>query len=172
MCRDYRSILLSLLSIFFAAAAFAQTGATPAKEDNLYSKALQASLSEMEKSWGHIDDSDGGRGIRTDYRHMLVEKVPDITDGLISQFGEYHVEYLDQQAQIDRYRKLRKQFSILRIHPIEDEGSRLKIIVSFSYLTYKNNKVVYGVSDWSSVEFRYGCATQSFVISNVKLGGI
>jgi hypothetical protein len=161
-----------LLSIFFGVAASAQTGAAPAKEDNLYSKALQASLSEMEKSWGQIDDSEGGRGIRTDYHHVLVEQVPDITDGLPSQFGEYHVEYLDQQAQIERYRKLRKQFSILRIHPIEDEGSRLKIVVSDSYLTYKNNRVMYGVSDWSSVEFRYDCATQSFVISKVKLGGI
>jgi hypothetical protein len=43
----------------------------------------------MEKSYGHMDDSEGGSRIRTDYRHMLVEKDPEITDGLPSQQGDF-----------------------------------------------------------------------------------
>lgn len=172
MCAIKRLVLLSLVPILFSLSGFPQTGGTPARQDNVYSMALLASLTEMEKSWGHIDDSEGGSGIRTDYRRMLVEKDAEITESLPSQFGDYRVEYLDKQTQIDRYKKLRKQFSILKIHPLRNEGSRLKIIVSVSYLTYKKNRLVLAVSDWSSVEFRYDCEKQNFVISEVKLGGI
>jgi len=108
VCAFKRSIALSLVLLIFALSAIPQEGGTPAKEQNLYSVALFASIVEMEKSWGYIDDNNGGSGVRTDYRHMLVEKDPEITDRLPSQFGDYHVEYLDNRAQIDRYEKLGK----------------------------------------------------------------
>ena len=144
----------------------------PAKKDNLYSMALFASVSEMEKSWGHIDDGDGGRRIRTDYWHVLVEKDPEITDGLPSQQGDYRVEYLDSRGQMDRYKKQRKEFAILRIRPMQSDGSLLKVQVSISCLTYKKHKILLTISDWSNVEFRYDCDNQKFVISSVKLAGI
>jgi hypothetical protein len=126
----------------------------------------------MEKSWGHIDDSNGGSTIRRDYRHMLVEKDPEITDRLPSQLGDYRVEYLDKRAQIDRYKKLRKAFPILRIHPMQNEGARLEIEVSVSYFTHEKRRWLFAVSDWSDVEFHYDCEKQKFVVSAVKLGGI
>jgi hypothetical protein len=167
-----RSVVLSLVPLLCALSAFQQEGGKPAKEDNLYSMALFASIAEMEKSWGRIDDSDGRSGIRTDYRHMLVEKDPEITDRLPSQLGGFRVEYLDRQAQIERYKQLRKEFSILRIHPIQSEGSRLKIQVSVSYLKYEKGRLDLGLSDWSDVDFRYDCERQSYVVSALKLGGI
>jgi hypothetical protein len=126
----------------------------------------------MEKSYGHMDDSNGGSRIRTDYRHVLVEKDPEITEGLPSQQGDYRVEYLDGQEQMDRYKKLRKEFAILRIRPMQSDGSVLEIEVSVSYLTYEKHKFLHAVSDWSDVEFRYDCENQKFVVSSVKLGGI
>ena len=149
-----------------------QEGAMSAKRDNLYSLALFASLSEMEKSWGHLDDSDNGSNIRTDYRHMLAEKDPEITDGLPSQLGEFRVEFLDDQQQIDRYHQLRKGYSILRIRPIQNDGSTLRVEVSVSYVRFEKSKFIHGVSDWSDVEFRYDCEQQKYVITSVKLGGI
>ena len=119
-----------------------------------------------------IDDSNGGSSIRTDYRHALVEKDPEITDGLPSQRGDYQVEFLDRREQMDRYKKLQKEFAILRIHPIQSDGSRLKIQVSVSYFTYEKRKFLLAISDWSDVEFSYDCASQKFIISSVKLGGI
>jgi hypothetical protein len=149
-----------------------QEGSVPAKKDNLYSVALFASVSEMEKSWGHIDDSDGGSRIRTDYRHVLVEKDSEITDGLPSEKGDYRAEYLDSREQMDRYNKLRKEFSILKIRPMQSDGLLLKIQVSFSHLRYEKHKFLLGISDWNDVEFRYDCQKQKFVVFSVKLGGI
>ncbi len=97
MCAIKRSIVLSFILLLCAITGFPQKSQIPAKKDNLYSVALFASLSEMEKSWGHIDDGDGGSTIRTDFRHVLVEKEPEITDGLPSQQGDYRVEYLDSR---------------------------------------------------------------------------
>ncbi len=167
-----RSIILSLVLFLCALCAFPQNGGEPAREDNLYSMALFTSLAEMEKSWGQFDDSEGRNGIRTDYHHMLVEEDPEVTGSLPIQFGNFHVEYLDRKAQIDRYKQRGKEFSILRIHPMQSDGSRVKIQVSVSYLTREKHKFLLAISDWSDVEFRYDCESQKFVVSSVKLGGI
>jgi hypothetical protein len=76
-----RSVVLSILPFLFVLPVYPQqrTG-TAAKEESLYSKALFASIVEMEKSYGHIDDSDSGTRIRTDYHRILVEKDLGITD--------------------------------------------------------------------------------------------
>jgi len=163
---------IALVPFLCGSSALPQTGGQPAKEDDLYSMALFASIAEMQKSWGSIDDSDSGSRIRTDYHHMLVEKDAELTDGLPTQVGDFHVDYLDRQTQIDRYKKVRKEFSILRIFPMKNDGSRLTIDVTIYYVEYAKGKLMLGLSDWSDVEFHYDCETQKYVISGVKLGGI
>lgn len=172
MCAMKRSIAPVFVVLFCALSVLPTGGQITATKDNLYSVALFVSISEMEKSWGHIDDSDGGSRILTDYRHVVVEKDPEITDGLPLQQGDYRVEYLDSRDQMDRYKKLRKEFAILRIRPMQSEGSLLKIQVSVSYFTYKKHRILLAISDWSDVEFRYDCEHQKFAVSSVKLGGI
>lgn len=167
-----RSLILGLVILFYAFSLFAQKSGTPAKTDNLYSLALFASVVEMEKAWGNIDDSDNGSRIRTDYHQMFVEKDPEITESLPTHLGDYHFEYLDNRDQIDRYKKLRKEYSILRIRPLQSEGIRLKIQVSVSYFKYKKGKLIFEVSDWSDVDFRYDCEKQKYVVSGVTLGGV
>jgi len=110
-----RSSVLSLVSVLFVSTSLSQAGSS-AKEDNLYSMALFVSIAEMEKSWGSIDDSDGGR-IRTDYRHVVVESDSETAHTLPSEVGDYHVEYLDNESMIARYKMNRKEFSVLTIHP-------------------------------------------------------
>ena len=171
MCTIKRSIVLSFILLPCALAGSPKNAQSPSKKDSLYSAALFSSLSEMQKSWGYIDDSDGST-IRTDYQHAVVEEDPEITDGLPTQQGDYRVEYLDSQKQMDRYKKLRKSFAIIRIHPMQSNSLQLKILVSVSYLTYKHHRLLFGLSDWGDVEFRYDCKTQKFVVSSVKLGGI
>jgi hypothetical protein len=168
-----RSVVLSILPCLFVLPVYPQQqkGAA-AKEENLYSKALFASIVEMEKSYGHVDDSDLGTRIRTDYHHMLVERDLGITDDLPEQFSEYRVEYLDTQNQIARCKELRKPFAILKIQPVKSQGSRLKIQVTVYWVEYKKSRLYLGLSDWGDVEFRFDCETQSFVISDIKLGGI
>lgn len=166
------SIALILIVLPCAPFGYPQEALTEAKRENLYSRALFVSLAEMQKTWGQIDDSDGGTRLRTDYQHVFVEKNPEITDGLPTQQGDYRVEYLDSREQMDKYKLLRKEFGILRIHPLQSDGSLLKIQVSVSYFTYQHRKFLFAVSDWSEVEFRYDCETKKFVISGIKLGGI
>src|SRR5579862_9355892 len=72
------------------------------ENDDLYARALSASIEEMEKSWGSIDDSCCSSRIRTDYRHLIVEK-DEITESLPKQFGTHEMEYLDSQELKDRY---------------------------------------------------------------------
>jgi hypothetical protein len=165
-------VLLGILLLLFFFPLYPQEKGAAAEEENLYSKALAASIAEMEKSFGHTDDSVAGNRIRTDYHHMFVEKDLEITNDLAEQFGEYRVEYLDAQNQIARCKEFRKPFSILKIRPMKSEGARLKIQVTVYWVEYKKSKLNFALSDWSEVEFRFNCEAQSFVISNIKLGGI
>jgi hypothetical protein len=164
-------LLILLVVALLSCSAIAQTPKQPV-EANLYSRALFASLGEMDKSWGNVDNSVRGSRVRTDYHDMIVEKNRDITEGLPSQLGEYRVEYLDVQGLIGRYKKLRKPFAILVVRPMENEGERLKISFTVYWISHEKGSLNYGLSDWSNVYFRYNCEKREYAIDEVKLGGI
>ena len=165
-------LLLTCLLLLLSPSAFAQGGTKPAVENNLYYRALFASLDKMAKSWGNGDDSVSSSRIPTDYHNMIVERNREITEGLPSQLGEYLVEYLDSQGLIDRYRKLRKPFAILVSHPLKNDDSRLEISFTVHWFSYGKGQSLYALSDWSTVYFRYDCEKREYVIDEVKLGGI
>jgi hypothetical protein len=160
----YLAILATLLP--------AQSSELPsAHKDDLYARALEASIVQMDKQWGHINDSFGGR-IRTDYHHLKVEKDPQITDELPLEFGDRSVEYLDEHSLIERWKKLGKSFSVLKIRPIRNHIDLLKINITVYWVSYEKERLVFALSDWSDVEFRHDCEQKKFVITSVKLGGI
>jgi hypothetical protein len=55
---------------------------------------------------------------------------------------------------------------------MKSQGAALTIQVTVYWVEYKKSRLNFALSDWSDVEFRFNCETQSFIISNVKLGGI
>lgn len=89
--------------------------------------------------------------------HMFVEADPQITDNLASESGVYRVEYLERKRQVSRYKKLGKEFALLKIHPMHDEGNHLKVTISVYYFSYKKGAFRYGHSDWSDVEIHFDC---------------
>lgn len=167
-----RTHVLAALMMLTTLFVSAQSNPSETAGKNLYSVALQASILQMEKAWGYIDDSALGQGMRTDYRHMIVEKDSLITDGLPTEFENHFVEYLDNQALAERYKKLRKSYSALVIQPMRNDGKTLRIAVVVYWISYKKGGLQLGLSDWSNVEFNYDCDKQQFVVSSVKLGGI
>jgi hypothetical protein len=167
-----RRFAARLFLLLLAVSAFPQSSKQRKQEDNLYADALTASITEMQKQWGYVDDSDNGSRKRTDFNHMIVRKDPELTDGLSSEFGEHHIEYLDDQALAEKYNALKKEFAVLTIHPIHKEGAHLRIQVSTSWVEYKKKGLWFGISDWSDVEFQYDCDKRRYVISSVELGGI
>jgi hypothetical protein len=154
-----------------AVAACAQTSST---KDNLYSRALEASVIEMEKQWGHLGHSalDDEVQIPTNYRRMIVHKNPIITDDLPTAFGNHSIEYLSDQEVIERSKKVKKAFAVLKIGPIRNEGAVLKVVVSVYWFSYKNHRAQFAYSDWSDVRFHYDCERDTFFMASVKLGGI
>jgi hypothetical protein len=150
----------------------AQTPSSQAADRNIYSVALKASILQMEKEYGHMNDSVPGESVRTNYRQMVVEKDPVITDALPTEFDGHAVQCLDSKGMIERYRKLGKSYAILRVRPIQTQANALKIAVVVYWVSYKKHRLQFDLSDWSDVEFRYECEKQEFVISSVKLGGI
>jgi len=167
-----RTVQLAAVIVFVTVFAPAQSNQSETHQDNLYTLALKTSILQMEKEYGHIDDTVLGQRTRTDYRHMIVEEGPLITKELPTEFENHFVEYLDKQALVERYKKLGKSYAALEIHPMQNEGKTLKIAVVVYWISYEKNHLRFGLSDWSNVEFHYDCAKQEFIVSSVKLGGI
>lgn len=155
-----------------AAVTFPEQSSELRKDDNLYFKALSASVVEMEKEWGRFADDNGGTGIRTDYHHMVVEKDLGISDELPEQVDDYHFEYLDDSQQIARFKRLKKKFPVLKVGAASTDGPELKVVVSVYWVSVKNRRMIEEFSDWSEVRFRLDSDKQAFVVSSVKLGGI
>jgi len=93
-------------------------------ENNLYALALKTSILQMEKDWGHIDDSGRSEEIRTDYRHMIVEKDSLITDGLPAEFENHAVEYLDHEGLVARCRIWASRTQLLQFAPSRTKAPR------------------------------------------------
>ena len=98
-----KTALLVAFVTLIAVSVSVQSELSKNAENNLYSLALKASILQMEKDWGQIDGSVRGEEIRTDYRHIIVEKDPLITDGLPAEFDNHSVEYLDHDLRIGNW---------------------------------------------------------------------
>jgi hypothetical protein len=164
-------LLRGLICLIFFTPIYAQQKDTSVESDDLYAKAVSASADEMEKSWGSFNDNGDKSQIHTDYRHLIVEK-DEITETLPKQFGTHEIEYLDSHELSDRYQRLRKEFAVLRVHPMRYNGGHLKIFIGISWFKAKKKHLFYAFSDWSEVEFQYNCEKQNWEITSVKLGGI
>lgn len=171
MRKAMRMLVLGLTPFLLTTSTCPQATTAPGKEDDLYSMALDASIIEMQKSWGYIDNGGGSR-VRTNYDQLVAKQWPEITAKLPTQFGTHHVEYLDDGALINKYKTLGKEFSVLEIHPIQNAGPLLRVQVSVAWIKYKSGRLLFQLSDWSDVEFKYDCEKHAYIISNVKLGGI
>jgi hypothetical protein len=162
--------LLLATSLLLACSQIAISQETPQNQQNLYATALFASLDKMAKDWGGINDA-SDHTIRTNYHRMIVEK-EDVTESLPESLGEYRVEYLDEDELIARYRNLGKEFAVLRIHPITNDGVKLGIKIALYWFSYKKKTLTFALSDWSNVEFHYDCEKHKWMIDEVKLGGV
>jgi hypothetical protein len=139
-------------------------------DESLYFVALFASLEKMAKEWGHFN-VDSKTRVPTDYRRMVVER-DEITSHFPASFGIYNLSYLDSAGLIDRYRKVKKEFSILKAHPAQVEGERVKISYTLHWVSYRKRNLQIGLSDWSDVFFRYDREKAKWLIDEVVLGGI
>lgn len=171
MLRLFVYAIVSL--VVFVHTANSQSVSAPPK-DNLYAVALEKSVLQMDGEWGHLGHTaiDDKLQVPIDYRHMLVQKDPIITDDLPTEFENHSIEFVDDQELVNRYRKLNKPFAVLRISPIRNQGNVLNVVVTTYFFSYKAHRVQFGLSDWSTVEFRYDCKESAFVVGSVKLGGI
>jgi len=167
-----RALILSIVSVFLPInPACGQDDHQSKKEDNLYWMALTASVKEMEKQWGGIDVAGDGR-IRIDYRNMLVRRSPEITDGLPTVSGSNRFTFLSDGGLLGRFKSQQKDYAVLEVHPIRNEGQRLRVEVSLSWVSGEKGKLTLGISDWSDVDFAFDCTKHIYVISSLKLGGI
>ncbi len=164
--------IVFILLLLLTPSALPQHGNISKVENNLYCRALFASLEKMDRDWGKFTSTAQSNRVPTNYHKMIVEKNPHITEGLPARLGDYQVEYLEPKELIERYKRLRKEYAILIAAPMINEEERLKIRFIVYWISYKKGRLMYALSEWSEVYFRYECESRKYVIDEVKLGGI
>ena len=141
---------------------------------NIYVVALTEAAKEMDRQWSQYSGSvatDGNR-IPTDYRHLVVAKEDSVRSDYPSVSDQIRFEYLTNSEIHARRRKLRKDFTFLRVCPATVEGPRVKVVVAQDWVTIVKGKPGVAISDWAAVFFRINPDTGQFRIDEVKLGGI
>jgi hypothetical protein len=162
---------VAVISYLQVSTGIAQTGPVPGNEHNLYAVALADCASDFEESSSRFDDSEHGARARTDYRDLIVER-SEITDKLPTQFGDSRIEYLDDQALIDRFKTLKKEFMVLVIHPLENDSTHLAIRVTYHWVGYRRGRLLFGIDGESDYEFVFDCGKQEFVLGKVTRDGV
>jgi hypothetical protein len=152
-----------------------ETRAQPAvgsENQFLYNEALRASLENMNREWGNLNLNARGARAPIDFHNMIVRKNPVITDGLNSRFGEYRVTYLDDASIVVRWKRLRKQFAILAVQPVDRSEGRLRINVGLVWVRYRRATLSFAIDSWADVYFRIDATNQKYIVDNVKLAGV
>ena len=165
--------LASYLALFLCfATPYVSATAQSTSTADLHVIALEASLKQMASDWGAIDDGNGGKRVRTDYRNVVVMKDRFTPDGMPAQIGASHVDYLDHDGLVQKAKRLRKPFSILEMVPMVVEGAAVVVTYRVHWVTFSKGRLNLDISDWSKVYFRFDCSNHRFVVDRVDLGGI
>lgn len=141
---------------------------------DIYAVALTAAAMEMDRQWSRYSASvavDGNR-IPTDYRRLVVAKDDSVRTEYPVISGQIRFEYLTNSEIHARRRRLRKDFTILRVCPATVAGERVKVFVAQDWVTIVKGKPGVAISDWAEVFFRINPDTGQFRLDEVKLGGI
>ena len=142
-----------------------------ALEEDIYSRAVAAAVDEMTQQWGQMDDSSLGTRARTDWRNLVVAK-SETTADLRTRFDAFNLLCLDAGELVERYKKLRRPFSILEVRPARIDGERIRVHVAMNWFSCEKRKLCYAISDWANVYFRLDSAKHQYVVDKVELGGI
>ena len=147
--------------------------------NNVYCQALIVSLDEMAKLRDGCDNptpdcqaDTNSQQADANYQHIILATSRDIPGRLPDQVGKYHIEYLDNEGMIGRYRALRKPFAIIKIRPINKHGERRKISFIRYWIHMEQGDVIYSRAEWSNVYFSYDKEKHEFLIEDVEVGGV
>jgi hypothetical protein len=141
-------------------------------DQSLYNEALRAGLEAMDREWGELNLTERGTRMPIDFHNPLVRKDAAITKGLSSQFGQYHISYLDDTALVNRWKTYRKRFAILAIRPLECPDGRLKVTVHLSWVNYRRGQLRFEIDSWANVYLRRDSTNGKYVVDNVELEGV
>lgn len=99
-----------------------------------------------------------------------------MTENLPTQFGDFQMEYLNDEGLSERYKKTRQRLSVLRIFPMKNEGAILKIGLSHYFVSVperrKRRNYNWELEGRYLAEFKYDSPQAKFVLSKVELWGV
>src|SRR6185436_9617606 len=88
------------------------------------------------------------------------------------QIQSFKIEYLDTQDLIAKYKKEKKEFRIIVMRPILNEGEKLSVGLTDYWFSFKKNILTYSLEGRAKVVFRFDCEHREYVIDKVELWGV
>ena len=160
-------LFVSLVLLSCCLAAIARSSGPDTSANNLYHVALAAYLEKRNEMY------EGNADLRKrDYLNVFVEQDIFLTEGLPTSIGRNKVEYLDYEARIQTFKKLRGEFTLVVVRPMKNVGD--KLVVSFGEYLWRHNKNSsnYALSGGALVYLKSDCENHRFVVDGVELGGV
>jgi len=168
--KNIASILILTFTLQYFLFALENTNAD--NSDNLYGHALFAGIKSMDKEWGHIKDCHDTTRVQINYKNIVLDSDPELTDSIPTSHDNVQVELLDRQGLLERSKSLNKAIPVIRLHPIKNNKSKLLISLTLYWVSYKNSLLHYALSDWCTVTFSFDCRKNKYIVMKTELGGI
>jgi hypothetical protein len=161
-----------ITALVFGIAVLSYSTRAQTADRSLYNEALRAGLEAMDREWGKLNLTERGTRMPIDFHNPIVRKDAAITAGLSSQFGQYHISYLDDAALVTRWKTFRKRFAILVIRPLDCPDGRLKVTVHLSWVNYRRGQLQFEIDSWANVYLRRDTTNGKYLVDNVELEGV
>jgi hypothetical protein len=157
-----------LISLILPALAFpiaAQDRGQTKLEDNLYYRALVATLEARSR------DAEFARA-NDPLHQVIIERDRQLNAGFPVKIGDVAIEYLWPDELRTRYQRLKHEFPIFVMRPISNDGDRLVVDFTRYWFTFTKNSNTYSLEGGYRVVLRYDCSHKTFVVESAKLWGI
>jgi hypothetical protein len=164
-------IILAFISAFYNP-LYSQTKKDSDYQEDIYNQALFAGLKEMSRVWGYLTNLPDTTRIHINYNNMIVKRDAGITEHIQSRMDSIYIKLLDDAELINKCKVIKKEFPIIRIWPIKNQGPCLVVSITLDWVNYDNNILNVMLSDFCEITFSFDCVKQKYIIVNTQLGGI
>ena len=154
---------LILLALAFPVAA--QDRSQTKLEDNLYYRALVATLDARSRDRQFANANDPSH-------QVIIQRDLQLNVGFPARIADVGVEYLWPEELRTRYRTLKREFPIFVMRPISNDGDRLVVDFTRYWFTATKKSNNFALEGGYRVVLRYDCSQKAFVVESAKLWGI
>lgn len=132
----------------------------------------------------HINAQQSNQPIEQNFYYRALEKVLSNSTASVVEYDIHinskfpkvinssHIDYLYDSQLIEKYRKEKKKFQMIKMFPMVNKGNVIKVSFNYYWISYKKKRLEFALEGGTTVTFRFDCEKKEFVIDKTDSWGV